>query len=133
LKGIYMKGKLPVKIPDIVIILMALGVTVFSGVTAFAGTSGIAQVVIQGPGRSWVFPLDAEETLRVRGVLGEDTVVRIHGGEVWAESSPCNNQICVGMGRINVNSWWGVACLPNKVFFMIEGTNDRRRPDATAW
>ena len=121
------------KIPDIIIIVLALGFTGYSAFMAYMQPRNTPRVQIYGPTQSWVFPLDAEETVRVRGVLGNDTVVRIHGGEAWAESSPCNNQICVGMGRINVNSWWGVACLPNKVFFMIEGTNDRRRPDATAW
>jgi hypothetical protein len=133
IKGINMKGKLPVKIPDIVIILMALGLTLFSVFAAYARTSGAALVLIQGPDRTWVFPLDAEETVRVRGILGDDTVVRIHGGEAWAESSPCYNQLCVGMGRINANSWWGVACLPNNVFFMVERSYDRGSVDATVW
>jgi len=128
-----MKGKLPVKIPDIVIILLALGLTVTSIFAAYVRTNGITQVLIQGPNRTWVYPLDAEETVRVRGTLGDDTVVRISGGEAWAESSPCDNQICVGMGRIGTDSWWGVACLPNNVIFRIEGRNDRGRIDATAW
>jgi len=128
-----MKEKLPVKIPDIIIIFLALGLTLFSVFAAYVRTSGAAQVLIQGPNRSWVFPIDAEETVRVRGILGDDTVVRIHGGEAWAESSPCNNQLCVGMGRINANSWWGIACLPNNVFFMVEGSNDSGSIDATAW
>ena len=133
-KCVKMNGKLPIKIPDIVIILMALGLTVYSGFIAYAGSSGSAQVLIQGPNRSWVFPLDAEETVKVRGILGDDTVVRIHEGEVWAESSPCDNQTCVGMGRITGNSWFAwIACLPNNVFIMIEGANDSGHTDATAW
>ena len=130
-----MKKKLPVKISDIVIILLALGVTVFSGVAVYARPGSNAQVVIQGPdNRVWVYPLDAEETVRVRGVLGDDTVIRISGGEVWAESSPCDNQTCVGMGRINANSWWAwVACLPNNVMFMIEGANDSGHIDRSTW
>ena len=123
------------KLSDIVIILLAVGVTVFSGFMAYARQSNVAQVVIQGPSRTWVFPLDAEETVRVRGILGDDTVVRIHGGDVWAESSPCDNQTCVGMGHINADSWWPwVACLPNNVFFMIEGNNEQgNRLDSSAW
>ena len=129
-----MKVKEYIKIPDIVIILLALGLTVFSGYEVYARASGISQVLIQGPNRTWVFPLDAEETVRVKGVLGDDTVVRISGGEAWAESSPCLNQLCVGMGRINANSWraW-VACLPNNVIFIIEGRSDSEQTDAIAW
>jgi len=130
-----MKWNLPVKIPDIIIILLALGLTVFSGYSVYARGRGIPQVVIQGPNnRTWIYPLDTEETVRIRGVLGGDTVVRISGGEAWAESSPCDNQLCVGMGRINAGSWWAwVACLPNNVMFMIEGSNDVGQPDAGAW
>ena len=129
-----MKGRLYVKILDIVIILMALGLTIYSGYAAYARPGGNAQVLVSGPNNAWVFPLDAEETLRVRGSLGKDTVVRIHKGEVWAESSPCENQLCVGMGRINAKSWlaW-IACLPNNVMIVIEGTNDSGHTDATAW
>ena len=127
-----------IKPADIAIILLALGLTVYSAVGVFAGAGGAARVVIQGPNNSqWIYPLDAEETVRVRGALGEDTVVRIHGGEVWAESSPCKNQLCVGMGRLNADSWraFWIACLPNNVFFMIEGKDDHGRGhvDHTAW
>ena len=117
------------------IILLALGLTAFSAYEVFAKSRGAAQVMIQGPNnRSWVYPLDAEETVRVRGILGGDTVVRISGGEVWAESSPCDNQTCVGMGRINPGSWWPwIACLPNNVMFTIEGGNDSELNDATTW
>ena len=92
-------------------------------------------VVIQGPNnRTWVYPLDSEQTVRVRGILGDDTVVRISGGYAWAESSPCDNQTCVGMGRISAGSWWiWVACLPNNVFFTIEGASDRGLVDGAAW
>jgi len=130
-----MKGKIPIKIPDIVIILLFAALTVYSGITIFARATDAPMVVIHGPGnRVWVYPLDSEETIRVRGVLGDDTVVRISGGQVWAESSPCDNQTCVGMGRINNASWlpW-IACLPNNVFFMIEGTDDSGNIDGAAW
>ena len=93
-------------------------------------------VVIQGPNdRKWIYPLSAEETVRVAGVLGGDTVVRISGGEVWAESSPCDNQTCVAMGRINAVSMFPwVACLPNNVFFKVEGTDDVDiHVDGAAW
>jgi len=129
-----MKVNLPVKIPDVVIILLALGLTLFSGYYVFARSSGVPQVVIHGPNETWVFPLDVEETVRVRGVLGDDTVVRISGGEAWAESSPCGNQLCISMGRINAGSWWAwVACLPNNVMFMIEGSGDSGQIDAGVW
>jgi len=130
-----MKGKIPVKLPDIVIVLLFTGMTVFSGIYVYSRAQNATMVVIQGPGnRTWVYPLDSEQTVRVRGILGDDTVVRISGGAVWAESSPCDNQTCVGMGRITAGSWWPwVACLPNNVFFTIEGTGDSGHIDGAAW
>ena len=130
-----MKKKLPVKIPDIIIILLSAGLTVFSGFVAYARTDATLQLFIQGPTQRWVFPLEGtEQTVRVRGILNDDTVVRISGGEVWAESSPCDNQTCVNMGRMNADSWWPwVACLPNNVMFVIEGQDEHRATDGAVW
>ena len=129
-----MNLKAPVKMPDIVIILLFAALTVFSGVYAAAGAGGASRVVIQGPGGDvWVFPLEGERTVRVPGVLGGDTVVRISGGSVWAESSPCANQLCVNMGRISAGSLLStISCLPNHVIFRIEG-GGRGDIDRTAW
>ena len=117
-----MKRKLPVKIPDMVIILLSLGLTGFSAFAAYVKPQYTIQVMIQGQNQSWIFPLDAEETISVRGPLG-NTVVRIHGNEAWVVSSPCDNQTCVGMGHVRSRGDW-VACLPNNVFFIIEGNDD---------
>ena len=132
-KGISMKGKLPVKILDFVIILLALGLT---GASAFAvyvkQPQNDTQVLIQGPSQAWVFPLDAEETVNVPGALGT-TVVRIHENQAWVESSPCNNQICVAMGRVGYMGGF-VACLPNNVILVIEGNHGQENiPDSIAW
>jgi len=131
-----MKRKVPVKILDIAIILLFATLTVFSTVVMHTRATGVPMVVIQGPNnRTWVFPLTEyeERTVHVRGVLGDDTVVRISGGYVWTESSPCDNQTCVGMGRVNAGSWWPwIACLPNNVMFTIEGANASEHIDGAA-
>jgi len=119
---------------DTTIILLSLGITVFSAVALYAGNSGSSQVVIRGSNRTWVYSLDAEEIVRVRGSLGGDTVVRISGGEVWVESSPCTNQICVGSGHIHSGSWGRlIACIPNQVTVSIEGFDEGTNVDYTAW
>lgn len=127
-----MKAKLPIKIPDIVVILLSLGLTAASVFGAYVKPKNTTQVLIEGQSQRWIFPIDAEETVTVKGPLG-DTVVRIHENEVWVESSPCDNQTCVAMGHVHARGSW-VACLPNNVFFMIEGSDDIRKPtDITAW
>ena len=126
-----MKGKLPVKLPDIVIILLALALTGFSAFSVYVKPRDTSHVMIQGMSQTWVFPLSAEETVSVPGPLGT-TVVRIHENRAWVESSPCENQTCVGMGHIWLQGAW-VACLPNNVFLMIEGSDEQGNLDSIAW
>ena len=120
-----MKRKLTIKIPDIVIILLSLGVTVFSSFAAYVKPQNTTQVMIEGQNQRWIFPLDAEETVKVRGPIGE-TVIRIHNNEAWVESSPCDNKTCIGMGHVSNTGAW-VACMPNNVFFIIEGSDELRK------
>jgi hypothetical protein len=127
------KRKFPFKPFDFVAIGFAVALTAGSGVMVYGRGKKDAkpQVLIQGPTQSWVFPIDAEETVNVRGPLG-DTVVRVHGGEAWVLSSPCDNQVCVAGGHINADGQW-VACLPNEVFLMVEGSGNSQDFDAGTW
>ena len=120
--GIRMKVKPPVKSWDLAIILLALALTGFSAWSAYLKPGNSTQVLIEGYGARWVFPLDAEETIAVPGPLG-NTIVRIQGGHAWVESSPCDNQICVAAGRLHRHGEFA-ACLPNMVLVMIEGHDD---------
>ena len=125
-------GKLPLKALDIVIILLAVALTGFSAFAVYIQPRNDIRVVIEGSNQVWIFPLNAEETISVQGPLG-NTIVRIHGNEAWVEFSPCENQTCVGMGHASSRGDW-VACLPNNVYFVIEGTNGNGNyPDSTAW
>ena len=126
-----MKRKLPLKILDLVIILLAIGLTGASTFAAYIKPKNTTEVLIQGANQQqWIFPLDAEETIDVKGPLGT-TVVRIHGNEAWVETSPCVNQICVEMGHAKAKGDW-VACLPNNVFLIIEGSDDIRKVTDTS-
>jgi hypothetical protein len=127
-----MRKRFPLKILDIAVILLALGMTGFSVFAVYLKPGGAARVVISGSVREWIFPLDADERVDVSGPLG-NTVVRIRRRQAWVESSPCANQLCVSSGRISGHGVWA-ACLPNNVFLRIEGSNDvKDAPDAAAW
>lgn len=102
-----------------------------SALYVYGGGRGEAQVVVEGDGAQWVFPLDAEETVRVRGPLGE-TVVAVHGGQARVLASPCENQTCVAAGEIHSHGQW-VACLPNAVFLRIEGKTREDELDGSTW
>jgi len=127
-----MKRWLPLTFFDLVIILLAAGLTVFSAYTAYIKPQAVSRVMIRGQGLKWSFPLGAEETVNVPGPLGT-TVVRIHKESAWVESSPCNNQSCVAQGHLKQQGAWA-ACLPNGVFLMIEGSDETgNAPDAIVW
>ena len=127
-----MNKKLPVTILDMVIIIIALGLTGFSAFAVYAKPQNTAHVLIQGPTQTWLFPLDADESVSVPGLLGE-TVIRIRDNQAWVESSPCDNQICVAGGHIHEQGQW-VACLPNNVFLIIEGSEGNGLgPDTATW
>jgi hypothetical protein len=115
-----------------VIIFLGLALTGFSAFEAYGRPRNTVQVLIQGVSRQWVFPLDTRETIAVPGPLGE-TIVRIEGNQAWVESSPCENQVCVAGGHIQHPGHW-VACLPNNVFLMIEGSGgEGLGPDVSTW
>jgi len=121
---------LRLKLPDIFIILLAAGLTLFSAYGAYVKPQGKAQVLIRGQGSEWAFPAGAEETIVVPGPLG-DTVVRIHENRAWVESSPCENQTCVASGSVARHGEWA-ACLPNNVLLLIRGT-EGEDVDTIAW
>ena len=128
-----MKGKLPIKLFDFVVIALSLGLTAFSAYSVYLRPQNTTRVTIEGSNgqQRWIYPLDAEVTLPVPGPLG-NTVVRIHNNQAWVESSPCDNKICVAAGYLRRNLDFA-ACLPNNVFVMIEGQDDARRLDGAAW
>jgi hypothetical protein len=117
-----MKENPPVKAADIVIILIVLGLTVYSVFSVYARPRNTVRVLIQGSRQVWTFPLEAEETISVPGPIG-NTIIRIHDNQAWVEASPCNNQICVAGGHIHQPGVW-IACLPNNVFLRIEGSGE---------
>ena len=125
-----MKRKLPVKLWDIVVILLALTLTGASAYSVYFKKQSTARVMIEGPRQKWIFPIEAEEAINVKGPLGT-TVVRIHGNEAWVESSPCDNQVCVSAGHLSGNFDFA-ACLPNNVMVIIEGNKKSNEIDTTS-
>ncbi|MDR2376234.1 MAG: NusG domain II-containing protein [Treponema sp.] len=119
---------------DTGIIILALGVVLFSAVTVYATGAGVPQVVVESDGRRWEFPLDATETVAVNGPLGS-TVVELRGKHVRVISSPCTGQNCVAAGAIRSHGQW-IACLPNRVMVSVQaGGNSGKGSalDASSW
>jgi hypothetical protein len=114
------RGRIQLKGLDLVALAAALAVIALVSVRAYGRSSGAAMVHVRGPKQEWVFPLDQDRTLSVRGPLG-DTVVELRGGQARVLSSPCAEKICVRTGPIARPGQW-IACLPNRVFLDIQGS-----------
>ena len=84
--------------------------------------SAAAQVRIDGPDESWVYPLDADIEVEVPGPLGQ-THVHIHDGIVYVSESPCRQKICIATGEISAAGSF-IACLPNRVLVRVEGKKE---------
>ena len=121
---------LKIKIIDVFILLIAVGLIGFSAYAAYVKPFGFSQILIKGQDSEWTFPADAEEIITVPGPLG-NTVIRMHAGRVWVESSPCKNQTCVETGFLSKQGQWS-ACLPNGVLLIVFGT-ENEDVDAAAW
>lgn len=117
-----------IKIIDILIILIAVGLTVLTAYSAYIKPSGKSQILIQGQNSEWIYNLESEETVKVNGPIGH-TIVRISDGVAWVESSPCSNQNCVAMGIVRRNGQW-TACLPNEVLVIVQGSGEDNEVDA---
>lgn len=92
------------------------------------------QAALAPPGRTLIVeksgrviftaPLDQPRTAVLKGPLGE-TLVRIEDGHACVVSSPCRNQVCIGMGRIT-RSGQMLACVPNGILVRIEGESEEK-------
>jgi hypothetical protein len=116
---------------DIPVIVLALALTVIVGWQAYNRGNDSPSVMVKGPDKTWIFPLEADERVSVAGPIGE-TLVEIRRGRAAIVSSPCNGQTCVAAGELNKNGQWA-ACLPNRVFILIEGAGAPDAIDAASW
>ncbi|MFQ3547604.1 MAG: NusG domain II-containing protein [Termitinemataceae bacterium] len=116
---------------DLVIFFLSLAITVVSFFLVYGSSSTDPQVIIEGSGKVWVYPLSTEISVSVPGPLGI-TIIEIHNGDVHVVASPCKNQLCVAAGSIRKPGQW-VACLPNQVFVRIEGITAKDDLDGTTW
>ncbi|MDR2499567.1 MAG: NusG domain II-containing protein [Treponema sp.] len=125
-----MKFSWPLKPADYGILLTALGSIIVTALGVYAKPQAAQQVWIRSDAGTWVYPLDAEERVRIPGPLG-DTVVAIRNRQAAVLASPCANQTCVAAGHINAGGQW-LACLPNRVFVLIQGSGKDAPLDASA-
>jgi hypothetical protein len=121
------------KIFDFFILGFAAAVSIYSGVRIYGGSVSSVHLTLKGEGGSWIYPMDKNEQLEIRGPLGI-TTVELKEGRARVISSPCTNQNCVAAGTIHGKGQW-IACLPNGVFLSVEGvpSGEAGGLDALVW
>jgi hypothetical protein len=122
------------RIFDFFILGFAAAITVYSGISIYGGSASSVHLTVKGADGSWIYSMDNDELLELKGPLGI-TTVELNGGKARVISSPCTNQSCVAAGAIHGNGQW-IACLPNGVFLSIEGSDSSDEAgsiDALAW
>ena len=112
-------------------IILALALTLGIAFVVYSTEAASSRVVVRSHDRTWIFSLDTEETFSVSGPIGE-TVVSINKGEAGIVSSPCSGQTCVAAGALHRNGQW-TACLPNRIFLLVEGAIEPDIVDAVSW
>ena len=112
-------------------IALALALTLGIAFVVYSTEAASSRVIVRSPDRTWIFPLNTEEALSVSGPIGE-TVVSIHNGRAAIVSSPCSGQTCVASGGLHRNGQW-TACLPNRIFLLVEGAVESDGVDAVSW
>jgi len=113
---------------DLVIIFISALIILTASINIYSGGRGASNFIIQGPGNTWIFPMNTNIEISVSGLIGE-SLVSIRGTEAGILSSPCTGQTCIIAGNIHRQGQW-LACLPNGVFVLIEGMQEEGRPDA---
>ena len=117
---------------DVLVILLGAALTLLITIKVYSANNEASRVVIRGPDKTWIFPIEAEETVSVAGSIGT-TTVELYGGRAAIISSPCGGQTCVAAGHIHKTGQWA-ACLPNRVIILVEGgAKGTDGVDAAAW
>ena len=110
-----------IKPVDGIVFLIAVVLVLAAFFFAYGDSGDAGLVSIRTSDTEWVYPLESDRTVAVKGPIGE-TIVRIEGNSAHIVDSPCRDKICVSMGHMRNTGDWA-ACLPNGVMVRIAGPN----------
>jgi len=111
------------KVLDYLALVVSLACVGALAAYAYQDRGGATHLVIQAQGGEWIYPLDQDREVSVEGPVGP-TVVAIHQGHVHVAEASCRDKVCISMGTISTQGAW-IACLPNRVFVRILGSDTR--------
>ena len=115
---------------DFLVLMIFLGVVAGSVFFVASGRddTGTPFLVVNAPEGEFVYPMNRNRVVRMKGVLGESVLV-IEDGKAFFRESPCPNKICVQTRPVEHDNDWA-ACLPNQVIIHVETTNKKDCLDA---
>jgi len=113
--------KRTISMGDLLVILLASGIILFTSLQVYGPRQEHLQVRIENAQNSrWIYSLEESAVVSVPGPNG-DMEVTAAGGYVFVEEcSCCPLRICVSTGRISRPGQW-IICLPNEIFIHIAG------------
>lgn len=113
---------------DYVVILVAVAIILTFSTFALQQGGPAAVVEIKSDAGTFVYSLEETREITFSGPLGE-THVAIHDGAVRFTESPCRDKICIAAGELTESGQWA-ACLPNRVFIRVAGSEAQDGADA---
>ncbi|HQC26631.1 MAG TPA: NusG domain II-containing protein [Treponemataceae bacterium] len=111
-----------IKRVDYCILILALGLCVFSFYMISSQKGQATQLVIESPEAVWKYPLEKDRIIKVQGSLGE-SIIEIQDKKAFFVDSACPNKTCVLSQPIEKKADWS-ACLPNRIFIRIDGSDE---------
>lgn len=120
--------QLSVRPLDVLALALSIAMVIGASVFAYANAGSPSEVSIESDEGTFLYPLDRDRRVSVRGPLGE-TFVTISDGHVHVDDSPCRDKICIAAGPLRATGQW-TACLPNRVFVRVEAGDAEDAIDA---
>lgn len=108
---------------DRIVIAVVIAVAALSWPAMLLASGGVASartVTVTGPFARYTVPLQAERTLKVRGLVS-DVVVVVDRGAVHVAESGCRDRLCIEQGAVRSGA---IVCLPNGVTVKVAGAGD---------
>ena len=105
---------------DYCILILALGLCVFSFYMISSQKGQATQLVFESPEAVWKYPLEKDRIIKVQGSLGESIIEIQDKSFLWiplAQIKP------VFFHQPSKKADWS-ACLPNRIFIRIDGSDE---------
>lgn len=117
------------KIADYILIFASIILVVLSFLL-ISKNSGEARLRIDANGKHYYFSLSNDYSID-SSILGVNVEIIIKDNSVRFIDSDCPDKLCIGMAALENEGQWS-ACLPNRVFMVIESQRESDLDD-TVW